>query len=86
MTDLWRGNNQTKGHSAYNRVRPGLLDALDFTDVASLASPKPALFFPGRRYHLFPVLGVEAAFAQMRAVWATQGAGNRLVTKRWTAG
>lgn len=77
------GNNQTKGNSAYNMVHPGLLDSLDFPDLASIACPKPVLFFNGRQDRLFPVAGVEAAFAQMRRVWSAQGAGDRLVTKLW---
>jgi len=77
------GNNQTRGSSAYNMLHPGLLDSLDFPDVASIACPKPVLFFNGRQDRLFPVGGVEAAYARMREVWAAQGAGDRLVTKLW---
>lgn len=78
-------NNQTTGSSAYNMVHPGLLDALDFPDVASIACPKPVLFFNGRQDHLFPLAGVVAAYDKLRHVWSFQGADDRLVTKLWDA-
>lgn len=56
---------------------------LDIPDVASLAAPKPALFHAGGRDHLFPPAGVETAYAKLRAVWESQGAGDRLITKVW---
>lgn len=77
------GNNQTKGSSAYNMVHPGLLNFLDFPDIASIACPKPVLFFNGRQDHLFPVAGVEAAYAKMRRVWTAQGKDDQLMTKLW---
>lgn len=79
------GNNQTKGSSAYTMTHPGLLDDLDYPDIASLACPKPMAFYAGTQDSLFPVAGVEAAFAKMRAVWSAQGAGNQLVTRLWEA-
>jgi predicted amidohydrolase/dienelactone hydrolase len=79
------GNNQTRGSSAFNMLHPGLLDALDFPDIASLACPKPMLFFNGRQDRLFPTEGVEAAFARLRDVWVSQRVGDRLVTKLWDA-
>ena len=48
------GNNQLKGSSAWNMLHPGLLRYLDFPDVASLAAPKPALFFAGEKDALVP--------------------------------
>ncbi len=77
------GNNQTRGSSAYNMVHPGLLDSLDFPDVASIACPKPVVFFNGRQDRLFPVAGVEAAYAKMRRVWSAQGKADQLVTRLW---
>ncbi len=77
------GNNQTRGQSAYSMTHPGLSAWLDYPDVASLAAPKPMLFYNGTRDPLFPVPGVEVAFARMRKVWDSQGAGDRLVTKFW---
>jgi len=80
------GNNQTRGHSAYTMLHPGLLDQLDYPDVASIACPKPMLFYNGRQDRLFPPDGVEAAYAKMRAVWASQDAEDQLVTRLWDVG
>jgi dienelactone hydrolase len=77
------GNNQTRGQSAYTMTHPGLFNFLDYPDVASLACPKPMLLFNGRRDGLFPVASVEEAYAKMREVWQSQGAGDRLVTRLW---
>lgn len=76
-------NNQTRGSSSYNMLHPGLLDDLDYPDIASIACPKPVLFFNGMQDKLFPVAGVEDAYAKMRTVWESQSASNRLVTKIW---
>lgn len=79
------GNNQTRGSSSFNMLHPGLLDSLDYPDVASIACPKPLMFFNGLQDKLFPVVGVEEAYAKMRSVWESQDAGGRLVTKLWDA-
>ena len=76
-------NNQNKGGSAYAMLIPGLRRYLDYPHVASIACPKPTLFFNGTRDKLFPTEGVEDAYRDMRAVWENQGASNRLVTKLW---
>lgn len=62
---------------------PGLRRWLDYPHIASLACPKPMLFISGRQDKLFPVPGVERAFAQMREVWQSQKADNCLVTELW---
>lgn len=77
------GNNTLRGQSAYFMLHPGLHRHLDIPDVASLAAPKPALFHAGGRDHLFPAAGVESAYAKLRAVWESQGAGDRLTTEVW---
>ncbi|MEU0301326.1 dienelactone hydrolase family protein [Streptomyces sp. NPDC006175] len=74
------GNNALRGQSAYFMLHPGLHRSLDIPDVASLAAPKPALFLAGGRDHLFTPAGVAAAYAKLRAVWESQGAGDRLTT------
>lgn len=76
-------NNQTRGASSFNMLHPGLLSDLDYPDIATIACPKPVVFFNGSQDRLFPVAGVESAYAKMRAVWDSQGAGDRLVTKLW---
>ncbi|MFD6281794.1 dienelactone hydrolase family protein [Streptomyces sp. NPDC060209] len=77
------GDNALRGQSAYFMLHPGLHRHLDIPDVASLAAPKPALFHAGGRDHLFTAAGVEAAYAKLRAVWESQGAGDRLTTRVW---
>lgn len=76
-------NNQNKGGSAYAMLIPGLRRYLDYPHVASLACPKPTLFFNGTRDKLFPVEGVKDAYQEMEIVWKSQGASDRLVTKLW---
>jgi dienelactone hydrolase len=63
------GNNQLRGSSAWHMLHPGALRQLDYPDVASLAAPKPALFFAGESDRLFPVAAVRTAFAKMATVW-----------------
>jgi dienelactone hydrolase len=82
---MFKGSNQTTGQSAYTMVHPGLYNYLDYPDIASLACPKPMLFYNGYRDVLFPVASVEEAYARMRQVWESQGAGERLATKLWDA-
>lgn len=76
-------NNQNKGGSAYSMLIPGIRNLMDYPHVASLACPKPTLFYNGTRDKLFPVAGVEASYKTMREVWQSRGANDRLVTKIW---
>jgi dienelactone hydrolase len=75
------GNNQTRGSSAFTMTHPGIFNDLDYPDVASLACPKPMLFFAGEQDTLFPVPSVKDAYDKMRQVWESQGAGDKLVTR-----
>lgn len=77
------GNNQTTGQSAFSTLHPFLRNFMDYPDVASIACPKPMLFHNGTEDGLFPVDSVERAYAKMRGVWESQGAGDKLVTKLW---
>lgn len=76
-------NNQNKGGSAYSMIIPGIRRFMDYPHVASMACPKPSLFFNGTQDKLFPVEGVKDAFAEMQKVWQSQQATNKLVTKIW---
>ncbi|MFA6813374.1 MAG: alpha/beta hydrolase family protein [Bacteroidaceae bacterium] len=76
-------NNQNKGGSAYSMIIPGIRRFMDYSQVAAIACPKPALFFNGYRDKLFPVEGVKAAYSEMRKVWDSQHADDCLVTKIW---
>lgn len=77
------GNNLLRGQSAYWMLHPGLSRHLDFPDVASIAAPRPMLFFHGARDTLASGEGVRAAYGRMRAVWRSQQAEERLVTRVW---
>lgn len=76
-------NNQNKGGSAYAMLIPALRRYLDYPHVASIACPKPTLFFNGTQDKLFPIEGVRDAYWEMEAVWKSQGASDHLVTKLW---
>ena len=76
-------NNQTRGNSAYSMLHPGLFKYLDYPDYASLACPKPMLFYNGVHDGLFPVPSVEEAYAKMHEIWRSQNADSALRTKLW---
>lgn len=76
-------NNQNKGGSAFSMIIPGIRRFMDYPHVASIACPKPTLFFNGKRDKLFPVAGVEDAYNEMRKVWEEQQAADKLVLKIW---
>lgn len=78
-----RGNNQTRGQSAFAMTHPGLLHLLDYPDIASLACPRPMMFCNGEQDGLFPVPAVQDAYAKMRQVWKSQRADGRLETRLW---
>ncbi len=83
QTLLREGNNQTRGQSAYAMIFPGLRNLLDYPHVAAIACPKPMLFFNGAEDGLFPIPGVEAAYAAIKKVYASQGVEDRLYTRIW---
>lgn len=79
------GNNQTKGQAAYSMLHPGLAQYLDYPDVASIACPKPMMFCNGNADHLFPLQSIKDAHAKLRAVWESQNAGDKLITRIYDA-
>lgn len=80
------GNNQTRGQSAFTITHPGLFNFMDYPDVASIACPKPMLFYNGENDHLFPAPAVQEAYEKMRVVWTSEQAEDKLVTKFWPVG
>lgn len=72
-----------KGGSDFANTLPGIRQYMDYPHIASLACPKPMLFFNGRKDKLFPVPSVEKAYAEMRRVWESQDASDKLVTEFW---
>ncbi|WP_330350175.1 dienelactone hydrolase family protein [Streptomyces sp. NBC_00582] len=77
------GNNTLRGQSSYYMLHPGLPRFLDFPDVASIAAPRPMLFFSGALDPLFPTDGVRTAHEKLRAVWRSRRAEERLRLKTW---
>ncbi|MEV5319061.1 dienelactone hydrolase family protein [Streptomyces sp. NPDC052687] len=77
------GNNALRGQSAYYLLHPGLARFLDIPDVASIAAPRPMLFFHGARDRLFTADGVRVAYDRLRAVWRSCGAAERLLLRTW---
>jgi len=71
------GSSSLRGSSSYQMMHPGLLRWLDYPDVASLAAPKPTLFFAGETDHLFPAASVRTAYAKMARVWQAWGAAGK---------
>lgn len=77
------GNNTLRGQSSYYMLHPGLPRFLDFPDVASIAAPRPMLFFDGGLDPLFPADGVRVAHDRLRAVWRSRHAEERLHLRTW---
>jgi dienelactone hydrolase len=77
------GINITQGQSSFTMLHPGLSLWLDVPDVASLACPKPMLFYNGRQDKIYPPDAVETAYKKLRIVWESQDALNKLETKLW---
>ncbi|MFF5186139.1 dienelactone hydrolase family protein [Streptomyces sp. NPDC000345] len=77
------GNNTLRGQSSYHMLHPGLPRYLDFPDVASIAAPRPMLFFAGGLDPLFPADGVRTAHEKLRAVWRSRHAEERLSLRTW---
>lgn len=67
----------------FANMLPGLRRYLDYPHIASIACPKPMYFINGEKDKLFPPIGVKAAFKEMRQVWKSQSANDRLKTELW---
>lgn len=77
------GNNQLRGGSAWHMTHPGLMQFLDYPDVASLVAPRPMLVFAGEEDRLFPVSSVTEALQKMGGVWAAWQRAECLDSKIW---
>jgi dienelactone hydrolase len=63
-------------HEVYtvpSAIIPGLLDCLDYPDIATLAMPRPLLVVHGNRDTLFPPEGVTAAIDTLRKSYQAIG-------------
>lgn len=76
-------NNVLRGQSSFYMLHPGIANKLDFPDIASLAAPRPMLLFNGGKDKLFPAQAVEQAYDKVHAIWRSQNAEPRLVTRSW---
>lgn len=72
-----------KENGGFANCIPALRQYLDYPHIASLICPRPALFISGTKDHLFPVPGVEQAFAEMHDVWKSQNVDHLLDTELW---
>ena len=79
------GNNSTRGQSSFTMTHPGLVNYLDYPDVAAIACPKPVLLYNGVKDHLFPPEDVKKVYAKMRKYWESQNASDKLETRIWNA-
>ena len=68
----------TIGHT---KAIPGLYKHLDYPDVASLAMPRPVLYFNGLKDGLFDIDGVRASHAKLHACYAKAGVPDHCVTR-----
>ena len=78
------GVNHAGGNETF-MLHSGLYGKLDIPDFASVACPKPMLYFNGLQDVLFPVPSVRGAYSILRDVYKENGAGDKLVTKLWDA-
>lgn len=64
-------------NGGYANTLPTLRHYLDHPDVASIACPKPLLLINGETDKLFKRPGVESAYATIKAVYESQGEGDK---------
>lgn len=64
---------QSVSHCACNYV-PGASALCDMSDLAGLAAPTPQLIVNGRDDRIFPLPGVQEAFARTREIYGAAGA------------
>lgn len=76
------GVNHAGGNENF-MLHSGLYGKLDIPDFASVACPKPMLYFNGLRDELFPVPSVRGAYSILREVYKEVGVEDKLVTKLW---
>lgn len=76
-------NPKFKFTVGFSMLHPGLINYMENPDVASIACPKPMLFFNGTEDRLFSIEGVNRCYAKMRKVWESQDAGDKLICKWW---
>jgi dienelactone hydrolase len=66
----------TFDHCVDNYI-PGILKYFDMGDLAALIAPRPFIVVAGRTDRIFPVKGVEEAYATVEKVYETAGAADQ---------
>jgi cephalosporin-C deacetylase-like acetyl esterase len=64
------------GHCSDNYL-PSALRWFDMGDVAAMIAPRPLVVVAGREDDIFPIKGVEAAYATIEAIYRKAGAVER---------
>ena len=73
----WAASIQAVPHCACNFV-PGLSQELEMYDLAGLVAPRPMLIVAGREDSIFPIHGVDEAYARLQEIYAAAGSRERL--------
>ena len=72
----WRDSIAAIDHCECNYI-PGILRYFDIGDLACLIAPRPLIVVAGREDRIFPLPGVEEAYATIRDIYRTGGAADR---------
>ncbi|MBI3945024.1 MAG: prolyl oligopeptidase family serine peptidase [Armatimonadetes bacterium] len=73
----WAASIQAVPHCACNFV-PGLSHEVENYDLAGLVAPRPMLIIAGREDAIFPIAGVQEAFARLQEIYAAAGRPERV--------
>lgn len=74
----WAESHRMPWNMCGSQVLPGMLGRLEHVDLGALVAPRALLVESGRDDDLFPVPAATAAMAELRQLYASMGAGDRL--------
>ena len=75
----WAESHKMPWNMCGSQVLPGMLGQLEHVDLGALVSPRPLLIESGTHDDLFPATVAAAEVDRLRAVYASDGAEDRLV-------
>jgi len=75
----WAESHKMPWNMCGSQVLPGMLGQLEHVDLGALVSPRPLLIESGTHDDLFPATVAAAEVERLRAVYAADGAADRLV-------
>jgi dienelactone hydrolase len=75
----WAESHKMPWNMCGSQVLPGMLGRLEHVDLGALISPRPLLIESGTHDDLFPAPVAAAEVKRLRAVYESDGAGDRLV-------